>query len=59
MSNSNNDSEKGTLKCEDNTIDWKDMIKKEGKRLYKEDDLGGVQEIGQEFFVTERVKIKK
>ena len=59
MCNSNNDSEKGTLKCKDNTIDQKDMIKKEGKKLYKEDNLGGVQEIGQEFFITERVKFKK
>ena len=33
--------------------------KKRSKRLYKEDDLGGVQEIVQEFLVTERDKFKK
>ena len=51
-SNLNKDNSKGTLNWKDNTMDWKDMIKKRSKRLYKEDDLGGVQEIVQEFLVT-------
>jgi len=53
-SNLNKDNSKGTLNWKDNTIDWKDMIKKEARGYAKGDDLGEVQEIGQEFVVTER-----
>ena len=35
------------------------MIKKEARGYEKGDDLGEVQEIGQEFVVTERGRIKK
>ena len=35
------------------------MIKKEARGFAKGDDLGEVQEIGQEFVVTERGRIKK
>jgi hypothetical protein len=43
----------------DNSIEWKDIIKKEARGYEKGDDLGEVQEIGQEFVVTERGRIKK
>ena len=59
MSNFNNDNNKGTLNWKDNTIDWKDMIKKEARGYAKGDDLGEVQEIGLEFVVTERGRLKK
>ncbi len=58
MNNSNNDN-KGDFDWKDNTIDWKDMIKKEARGYEKGDDLGEVQEIGQEFVVTERGRLKK
>jgi hypothetical protein len=54
MSNLNKDISKGTLNWKYNTIDWKDMIKKEATCYAKGNDLGEVQEIGQEFVVTER-----
>jgi len=54
MSNLNKDNSKGTLNWKDNTIDWKDMTKKEARGYANGDDLGEVQEIGQEFVVTER-----
>jgi hypothetical protein len=43
----------------DNSIEWKDIIKKEARGYEKGDDLGEVQEIGQEFVVTERGRVKK
>lgn len=43
----------------DNTIEWKDIIKKEARGYEKGDDLGEVQEIGKEFVVTERGRISK
>ena len=43
----------------DNSIEWKDIIKKEARGYEKGDDLGEVQEIGQEFVVTERGRLKK
>lgn len=43
----------------DNRIKWKDIIKKEARGYEKGDDLGEVQEIGQEFVVTERGRLKK
>ena len=43
----------------DNTIEWKDIIKKEARGHEKGDDLGEVQEIGKEFVVTERGRISK
>jgi hypothetical protein len=43
----------------DNSIEWKDIIKKEARGYEKGDDLGEVQEIGQEFVVTERGRISK
>jgi len=43
----------------DNSIEWKDIVKKEARGYEKGDDLGEVQEIGQEFVVTERGRVKK
>ena len=43
----------------DNSIEWKDIIKNEARGYEKRDDLGEVQEIGQEFVVTERGRVKK
>ncbi len=43
----------------DNSIEWKDIIKKEARGYEKGDDLGEVQEIGKEFVVTERGRISK
>jgi hypothetical protein len=43
----------------DNSIEWKDIIKKEARGYVKGDDLGEVQEIGQDFVVTERGRLKK
>ncbi|HXT84410.1 MAG TPA: hypothetical protein VN704_08800 [Verrucomicrobiae bacterium] len=43
----------------DNTIEWKDLIKKEARGYEKGDDLGEVQEIGKEFVVTERGRVSK
>jgi hypothetical protein len=43
----------------DNSIEWKDIIKKEARGYVKGDDLGEVQEIGQDFVVTERGRVKK
>ena len=43
----------------DDSIEWKDIIKKEARGYEKGDDLGEVQEIGHEFVVTERGRVKK
>lgn len=43
----------------DNKIKWDEIIKKEARGFEKGDDLGEVQEIGQEFVVTERGRISK
>lgn len=56
----NNDSNsESNFNWKDNSIEWKDIIKKEARGYEKGDDLGEVQEIGQEFVVTERGRIKK
>jgi hypothetical protein len=56
MSNNTNSS---NFNWKDNSIEWKDIIKKEARGYEKGDDLGEVQEIGQEFVVTERGRVKK
>jgi hypothetical protein len=56
MDNSSNSS---NFNWKDNSIEWKDIIKKEARGYEKGDDLGEVQEIGQEFVVTERGRVKK
>lgn len=56
MSNNTNTS---NFNWKDNSIEWKDIIKKEARGYEKGDDLGEVQEIGQEFVVTERGRVKK
>ncbi|MGN6624588.1 MAG: hypothetical protein ACTHKF_02380 [Candidatus Nitrosocosmicus sp.] len=43
----------------DNSIDWKDIIKKEARGYDKGDDLGEVQDIGREFVVTQKGHISK
>ncbi len=43
----------------DNRIKWNDIIKKEARGYEQGDDLGEVQEIGQQFVVTERGRISK
>ena len=54
-----NDPESSNFDWKDNSIEWKDIIKKEARGYEKGDDLGEVQEIGQEFVVTERGRVKK
>jgi hypothetical protein len=58
MDNSNSDSKDSNFNWQDNSLDWKEMIKKEARGYEKGDDLG-VQEIGQEFVVTQRGRISK
>lgn len=57
MNNSN--TQNGGLNWKDNSIEWKDIIKKEARGYDKGDDLGEVQEIGTDFVVTERGRISK
>ncbi len=40
-------------------IDWNDVIKKETRGIDENEDLGEVQDIGQEFVVTERGRLNK
>jgi hypothetical protein len=54
-----NNTESSNFDWKDNSIEWKDIIKKEARGYEKGDDLGEVQEIGQEFVVTERGRVKK
>jgi hypothetical protein len=58
MSSQSGDKEKN-IDWKDNRIKWEDIIKKEARGYEKGDDLGEVQEIGQEFVVTERGRLKK
>jgi hypothetical protein len=53
------DDNKGNFDWKDNTIEWKDIIKKEARGYEKGDDLGEVQDIGKEFVVTERGRVVK
>jgi hypothetical protein len=55
----NHDASSTNFNWKDNSIEWKDIIKKEARGFEKGDDLGEVQEIGQEFVVTERGRVKK
>ena len=57
MNNSNDN--KGNFDWKDNSIEWKDIIKKEARGYEKGDNLGEVQDIGLEFVVTERGRLKK
>ena len=57
MNNSNDN--KGSFDWKDNSIEWKDIIKKEARGYEKGDDLGEVQDIGLEFVVTERGRLEK
>lgn len=59
MSNTNSNSREGNFNWKDNSIEWKDIIKKEARGFDENEDLGEVQEIGQEFVVTERGILKK
>ncbi len=59
MDNSNSDSKDSSFNWQDNSLEWKEMIKKEARGYEKGDDLGEVQEIGQEFVVTQRGRISK
>ena len=56
---SNQPREGKSFDWKDNQIRWKDIIKKEARGYEKGDDLGEVQEIGQEFVVTERGRLRK
>lgn len=51
--------EEKTIDWKNNQIKWEEIMKKEARGYEKGDDLGEVQEIGQEFVVTERGRIKK
>ena len=55
----NHNTNSSNFNWKDNSIEWKDIIKKEARGYEKGDDLGEVQEIGQEFVVTERGRVKK
>jgi hypothetical protein len=55
----NENTSSSNFNWKDNNIEWKDIIKKEARGYEKGDDLGEVQEIGQEFVVTERGRVKK
>lgn len=57
MSNANNDG--SNFEWKDNSIDWKDILKKEARGYNKGDDLGEVQELGHNFVVTEKGRISK
>jgi hypothetical protein len=57
MSNPNNDS--SSFDWKDNSIDWKDILKKEARGYDKGDDLGEVQELGHNFVVTLKGRISK
>lgn len=55
----NENTSSSNFNWKDNSIEWKDIVKKEARGYEKGDDLGEVQEIGQEFVVTERGRVKK
>ena len=57
MSNSNDN--KSNFDWKDNSIEWKEIIKKEARGYEKGDDLGEVQDIGREFVVTQRGRVSK
>ncbi len=57
MNNSNTN--KDNFDWKDNTIEWNKIVKKEARGFEKGDDLGEVQDIGKEFVVTERGRLKK
>ena len=57
MSNANNDS--SNFDWKNNSIDWKDILKKEARGYDKGDDLGEVQELGHNFIVTLKGRISK
>lgn len=56
---SNQTRDENSIDWKDNRIKWNDILKKEARGYEKGDDLGEVQEIGQEFVVTERGRLKK
>ncbi len=55
----NRNTNSSNFNWKDNSIEWKDITKKEARGYEKGDDLGEVQEIGQEFVVTERGRLNK
>ncbi|WP_458746707.1 hypothetical protein [Candidatus Nitrosocosmicus sp. T] len=57
MNNPNNDS--SSFDWKNNSIDWKDILKKEARGYDKGDDLGEVQELGHNFVVTLKGRISK
>ena len=57
MTDSNNN--RSNFDWKDNSIEWKEIIKKEARGYEKGDDLGEVQDIGREFVVTEKGRISK
>jgi hypothetical protein len=57
MSNANSDS--SNFDWKNNSIDWKDIVKKEARGYDKGDDLGEVQELGHNFVVTLKGRISK
>ena len=58
MSNSNNDCEKDTLKCKDNTIDQKDMIKKEARGHTKKMIQAEFKKQAKNFLLPKKLKLK-
>ena len=57
MSNANSDS--SNFDWKNNSIDWKDIVKKEARGYDKGEDLGEVQELGHNFVVTLKGRISK
>jgi len=57
MSNANSDS--SNFDWKNNSLDWKDILKKEARGYDKGDDLGEVQELGHNFVVTLKGRISK
>ena len=57
MSNANSDS--NNFDWKNNSIDWKDIVKKEARGYDKGEDLGEDQELGHNFVVTLKGRISK
>jgi hypothetical protein len=48
MNSNTNNTNESNFNWKDNSIEWKDIIKKEARGFDENEDLGEVQEIGQE-----------
>ena len=55
----NDNTNSSNFDWKDNSIEWKDILKKEARGYENGDDLGEVQELGHNFVVTEKGRITK